>query len=443
MGTALLYSTYIGGNSDDVGMDIDIDGSGQAYVTGATNSFNYDIVPGAFQSTYGGGDYDVFVTKINAAGSALLYSTYIGGSIHDAGWSIAVDGSGQAYITGYTYSPDYDITLGAFQTLHGGGSIDVFVTKVNATGSALLYSTYIGASRNEVGYSIAIDAFGQAYISGYTGSPDYDITSGSFQTTFGGGVMDVFVTKVDATGTALLYSTYVGGSGNEYGYGIAVDAVGQIYITGYTGSLDYDITAGAFRTTYRGGLWDVFVTKICPEVSSGCSFLPITLLSFDAYCADNIVYLKWRTAAEKNNDYFIVERAKDGVIWEHVVNVKGAGTSNQPLSYEAADENPYSGISYYRLKQVDYSGNYSFFPKVAVECATKKEGFDVYPNPTTVSFTIVSEDGEEYVIMDVTGHITTQFRMEGDKKEMEVHGLKGIYFIRELESGAVKKLIIE
>jgi hypothetical protein len=261
-GTALVYSTYIGGSGDEEGRGIAVDGSGNAYVTGRTRSTDYDVTPGAFQTTYGGGYWDVFVTKLNATGTALLYSTYIGGSDRDYGNAIAVDGSGQAYVTGYTDSPNYDVTTGAFQTTNGGKE-DVFVTKLNATGTALLYSTYIGGSYDDVGYGIAVDGSGNAYVTGYTESTDYDVTPGAFQTTKGGGFYrDVFVTKLNATGTALVYSTYIGGSNDDEGYGIAVDGSGNAYVTGWTRSTNYDVTPGAFQTTNGGGLGDVFVTKL-------------------------------------------------------------------------------------------------------------------------------------------------------------------------------------
>ncbi len=257
-GTALVYSTYIGGSSRDGGSGIAVDASGNAYVTGFTESTDYDVIPGAFQTTNGGGA-DVFVTKLNATGTALVYSTYIGGSNDDVGRGIAVDASGNAYVTGRTSSTDYDVTAGAFQTTNGGYR-DVFVTKLNATGTALLYSTYIGGSNDEEGCGIAVDASGNAYVTGYTYSTNYDVTAGAFQTT-NGGYRDVFVTKLNATGTALLYSTYIGGSGRDEGLGIAVDGSGNAYVTGWTESTDYDVTAGAFQTNNGGGR-DVFVTKL-------------------------------------------------------------------------------------------------------------------------------------------------------------------------------------
>jgi len=136
-------------------------------VTGWTQSTNYDVTAGAFQTTYGGGTNDVFVTKLNASGSGLVYSTYIGGSSSDLGWDIAVDGSGNAYVTGRTWSTDYDVTPGAFQTTYGGGS-EVIVTKLNASGNGLVYSTYIGGSSDDEGWAIAVDGSFNAYVTGRT-----------------------------------------------------------------------------------------------------------------------------------------------------------------------------------------------------------------------------------------------------------------------------------
>jgi len=255
----LVYSTYIGGSGYDWGNGIAVGGSGNAYVTGHTQSTNYDVTAGAFQTTNGGGS-DVFVTKLNASGSGLVYSTYIGGSSDDFGNGIAVDGSGNAYVTGQTGSTDYDVTTGAFQTTNEG-SYDVFVTKLNASGSGLVYSTYIGGSYGDYGSGIAVDGSGNAYVTGRTGSTDYDVTTGAFQTTNGGND-DVFVTKLNASGSGLVYSTYIGGSNDDGGRAIAVDGSGNAYVVGLTLSTNYDVTAGAFQTTHGGGTRDVFVTKL-------------------------------------------------------------------------------------------------------------------------------------------------------------------------------------
>ncbi|MFN4235400.1 MAG: SBBP repeat-containing protein [Bacteroidia bacterium] len=259
LGNALIYSTYIGGNGDDIGYDVKVDGNGNTFITGITSSTNYDITTGAYQTTNDGGDYDVFVTKINSNGSSLLYSTYLGGSDLDVGLNIAIDATGSAYVTGYTYSNNFDITAGAFQTSMAGFS-DAFVTKLNSTGNALVYSTYIGGSDYEFSYGLIIDNTGNTYIVGQTLSTDFDITLGAFQTIYGGNC-DVFVTKLNSNGNSLEYSTYIGGSDEDFGYSIALDNNGNTYITGYTWSTDFDITTGAFQNSNQGSC-DAFITKL-------------------------------------------------------------------------------------------------------------------------------------------------------------------------------------
>src|SRR5204862_384833 len=220
------------------------------------------------------GAADAVVTKLNPTGSALVYSTYLGGSSSDAGYGIAVDAAGNAYVTGGTGSTDFPTTIGAFQTTKGGGFRDAFVTKLNPTGSALVYSTYLGGSGDDYGEGIKLDTPGNAYVTGGTGSTDFPTTAGAIQTTFGGGGGfgcggDAFVTKLNPTGSALVYSTYLGGSGNDYGYGIAVDTLGNAYVTGVTFSTDFPTTPGAIQTTFGGGGGffrggDAFVTKLNP-----------------------------------------------------------------------------------------------------------------------------------------------------------------------------------
>jgi hypothetical protein len=264
-GSAILYSTYLGGSSYDFGSGIAVDASGSAYVTGNTYSTNF---PGTSSSTiqpaHGGGGYDAFVTKLNAAGSAILYSTYLGGSGSDDGRGIAVDTSGNAYVTGQTLSSNFPGTsTSAIQPTHGGGGGDAFVTKINAAGSAIIYSTYLGGSGGDFGQGIAVDASGSAYITGATSSTNFPGTTGSTIRATNGGGFDAFVTRINAAGSAILYSTYLGGGGYDVGYGIAVDASGNGYITGYTSSTNFSGTSSsAIQATYGGGGLDAFVTKI-------------------------------------------------------------------------------------------------------------------------------------------------------------------------------------
>jgi hypothetical protein len=263
---ALFYSTYLGGTGGDTGAAIAVDAAGNAYVTGVTDSSDFPTTTGAFQTTFSGGiNGDAYVTTLNPAGSAVVYSTYLGGSGDENGVGIAVDAAGNAYVTGFTNSSNFPTTTGAFQTTFSGLD-DAFVTKLNPTGSVLVYSTYLGGSGGyDHGNGIAVDAAGNAYVTGQTVpytiySSNFPTTTWAFQTTLGGGY-DAFVTKLNPTGSALVYSTYLGGNDNDQGFGIAVDAAGNAYVTGYTNSSDFPTTTGAFQTTLGGGN-DAFVAKI-------------------------------------------------------------------------------------------------------------------------------------------------------------------------------------
>jgi len=260
-GSAWAYSSYLGGTGDDIAYGIAVDGSGNAYVTGYTWSTNFPVISGAIQASHGGGASDAFVTKINAAGSALTYSTYLGGGGNDTGWGIAVDGSGNAYVSGDTVSTNFPTSASPIQGTFGG-VVDAFVTKINAVGSALIYSTYLGGSGDDSGLGIAVDGSGNAYVTGKTDSPNFP-TSSPIQGTKGGALTtsDAFVTKINAGGTAWSYSTYLGGNGNDAGWGIAVDGAGNAYVTGDTPSTDFP-TASPIQGTNGGGGRDAFVTKV-------------------------------------------------------------------------------------------------------------------------------------------------------------------------------------
>ncbi|GAX59316.1 hypothetical protein SCALIN_C01_0247 [Candidatus Scalindua japonica] len=262
----LAYSTYLGGSGGDQAYGIAVDTSGNAYVTGSTGSTDFPTAS-PIQGTYAGGG-DIFVTKIDSSGTSLVYSTYLGGSRSDSSRSIAVDTSGNAYVTGSTISPDFP-TASPIQGTYAGDR-DVFVTKIDSSGTNLVYSTYLGGSGGDHPYGIAVDTSGNAYVTGHTVSTDFP-TASPIQGT-NAGRDDVFVTKIDSSGTSLVYSTYLGGWTYDSSGGIAVDTSGNAYVTGATDS-PYFPTASPIQGTNAGG-GDGFVTKL----SSGGTSCPLNLI---------------------------------------------------------------------------------------------------------------------------------------------------------------------
>ncbi|MBX3080221.1 MAG: SBBP repeat-containing protein [Anaerolineae bacterium] len=253
-GATLVYSTYLGGDKPDYGNDLALDSSGNTYIVGATESANFPVF-NALQGIYAG-DNDVFVTKLNASGTGLIYSTFLGGLSVDWGYAIAVDSAGSAYVTGDTSSPDFPV-FNALQSTKGGLA-DAFVAKLNANGNGLLHSTYLGGTNSDAGYGIAVDSVGNAYVTGYTSSSNFPIFN-ALQDTLGN-QSDAFVTKLGSNNSGLSYSTYLGGDDIDYAYGVAVDGSGNAYVTGITASLNFPIY-NPLQGSYNYNA-DGFVTKI-------------------------------------------------------------------------------------------------------------------------------------------------------------------------------------
>lgn len=258
-GSRLMYSTFIGGTGDDFAFSLAVDATGNVYIGGFSNSGDYPTTAGAFDTTFNG-NYDAVVTKLNSNGNGLIYSTYIGGTGIDSGWSLAIDPAGAAYLTGETGSTNFP-TLNAFDSTFNGGLTDVFVSKLNAGGTSLSYSTFLGGASNDNGYGIAVDSSGNAVITGIAGDNTFPTRVGSFDQTHNGAA-DAFVTKLNAAGNTLGFSTFLGGSDTDLGVAVTLDAFGNVYVTGSTRGAGFP-TANAFDTVHRG-LFDMFVTKFTP-----------------------------------------------------------------------------------------------------------------------------------------------------------------------------------
>jgi hypothetical protein len=297
-GSTLLYATYFGGAGVDDALDIGVDSSGGVYVCGMTGSADFPV-HNAIQPVYGGGDTDAFVVSIDPAGDAFVYATYLGGAGFDRAATLAVDGLGHAYVAGATHSPDFPTTDAFQRRLRGqgdafvtklsptgarefssylarsfptrqpfqrtlAGASDAFVTRLSADGRRILYSTFLGGSGPDTGMDLALDAAGRATVVGHTVSTDFP-TLAALQPQLMASAPDTFVAQFEADGARLRFSTYLGGTGSEFPWSVAVDATGHVHIAGLTDSVDLPLAAPLQATS--GGDYDAFVVKMAPDGS--------------------------------------------------------------------------------------------------------------------------------------------------------------------------------
>jgi uncharacterized protein (TIGR03437 family) len=278
-GSQMIFSTYLGGSQDEAAFTIGLDSSNNVYVAGCTISFDFPTTSGAFKRTWGGVDVqnpfvnfgDGFVTKLNPTGTGLVYSTFFGGAGDDCVSAIAVDPAGNVYMAGSTSTQNLATSTGALQPSYAGYQAlpldveqlygDAFVAKLNPAGSALVYLTYLGGGKNDGASAIAIDTSGDAYVTGFTDSADFPVAGSSpLQPKLAGAgghgpykpYGDAFLALVNPAGTALLYSTFLGGSLDDGSGGVAIDGNGKVYVAGNTLSANFPTTAGAFQTSYGG-----------------------------------------------------------------------------------------------------------------------------------------------------------------------------------------------
>jgi len=273
-GASVIWSTLLGGLGLDVGRGVALDASGNVYVCGQTASSNFPVTSAAFQRTHGGDLWDAFVAKLSPTGAALLYATYLGGNAADYGVALRVDAAGCAVVGGITGSSNYPTTAGVVVPGFSPSLFDAangFVTKLNAAGSAPVFSTYIGTSNGvDMLNGLALDNAGQAVVVGWTVSASYPTTAGAYDRTFTGAsnTHEAFVTKLNGSGTAYVFSTFLGGSQSDDATGVALDAQGKVYVTGRTLSGDFPVSAGAFDASFDaslGNYWDGFVCRLSAD----------------------------------------------------------------------------------------------------------------------------------------------------------------------------------
>lgn len=327
-GSNLVYSTYLPGSNNDYGLGIAVDGSGNAYITGLTQSSNYPTTSGAFDRTYNNGG-DAFVTKVLSSGGGLSYSTFLGGSSDDRGHAIVVDSSGQAIITGESESSggnSYPTTTQAYDITNGGGD-DVILTQLSSSGGSLQNSTYIGVGGADSGSDLYLED-GIVHLSGYTTSSSFPTTGDGFDRTYNGGG-DAFIMKMDLGGEGLIYSTFMGGSGLDEAEGISVDQNGHIYIAGRTTSTDLPISINSIDRTANGN-GDAFAAKFYPAY-----FGPSNLTADAGYFT---VELNWDPPEEYEVDGYPLQsyriyRGLSASSMELIADVGNVTTFNETINY--------------------------------------------------------------------------------------------------------------
>lgn len=306
-GTTLLYSTYLGGSGLDRALSIKLDAQQNIYLTGITGSTDFPVTGGAYVHRGGDACGDVFVSKINPQGSAFVYSSQFGGTACEFTSAMTVLPDGTVAVTGQTNSTSFPVTPGAFQAVYGGGFHDAYVSRLSADGSQLLGSTFFGGSLEDDGYGIASDSAGNIVLAGATQSSDLPVTSGAYQTTYGGGVYDGFVARFPPNLGSLLGSTYIGGRQTDTFNAVAVDGAGAIYVTGWA-ERNYPTTRGAYSRVMAGEQ-DVVVSKLNPS---------LTALLFSTYLGGAVYDMATGIALDGSGGVWVAGYTTNGAAYPHV-----------------------------------------------------------------------------------------------------------------------------
>jgi hypothetical protein len=269
--TNLLYATYLGGSGDDRGLSVAADSAGDAVVVGVTTSTNFPVTTNAIQTNYFAGLYDIFITKLSPDGASRLFSTYLGDYGDDEAARVALDISGNIYVTGLTTSTNFPVLTTNSPAANvlcstNSGVQDAFVIKLDPSGTNVIYWTFLGGILDDEGWSIISDTNGSAYVVGLTSSTNFPTTN-AFQASVSGLTNDAFVLKLNPLGTAIDFSTYFGGVDADNGFGIALDGGGNVYISGTTVSTNFPVypATNGLQTFYGGGTGDAFIAKFFPR----------------------------------------------------------------------------------------------------------------------------------------------------------------------------------
>jgi hypothetical protein len=379
-GSSLIFSTYLGGNEGDLGGPIGIDPAGNVYLTGITVSTNFPTTPGAYQTTYVSGPFqNSYVSEFSPLGS-LVYSTYLPASDVTA---IAVNAAGNAFVTG-SAGADLPVTPGAFQTVQGGDSSpDAFVTEFNSTGSALVYSTFLGGNNSDNGMAIAVDSSNNAYVTGETSSLNFPLQL-PVQTTAYGGVPNAFVSELNSTGSKLFFSTFLGGgaggSGSQEGTAVAVDGSGNIYVGGGTNEPDFPVV-NAMQPTLNG-FADGFLAKFLNEPAPSVGLSPVSI-SFSPVVVNSVSAPQTITVTNVGNAALAVSAVTVSGSFSQTNNCGSGIVANASCTIQATFAPTVFGAS---TGEISISSNATLLPEVVQLLGTGQDFvFGGTPGSATVS----------------------------------------------------------
>ncbi len=472
-GTGLIYSSFLGGSQDDIARCVLLDSIGQVLVAGWTYSSDFSVTTDAVQTSHGGGS-DVFVAKLDAAGAALLYATYLGGSGDDEGWGLTIDKSGNTYVTGQTYSADFPVTTGAWQSAQQGGW-DAFVTKLNASGTTLLFSTYLGGGNADYGRAIVVNKTENAYVAGRTYSADFPTVGGAYQTVLNGG-SDVFVVQIDSSGSTPIYASYLGGSSDEHVYDLVVDGMGNCILTGRTYSSDYVVTSNVVQPFFGGGSYDVFVTQFNAlatdilfstylggtDTERGNSLALDNMgnihLVGETHSADfDISPDAWQSGLNGLSDVFYTVLNTDGTALLYSTFLGGSGEDegwalalddfgNVYLSGRTNSDDFFITPGAF---QTVLEGGYDVFVSKLhglgtgmASSAWVRTGITVFPNPTDGCFFIQSNVPGTLELLDLSGQVLYTFYADPNERRIFLELPAGLYVLRQKNRWARQLLCI-
>lgn len=407
------------------GYDIAINSLGEVYFAGGFfGSMEFDA-SGAGFSVSSFGSSDGFLAKYSSTGS-FVWAKTIGGVEGDFSSAIELDLSGNVYVTGgFQETADFDPNAGVYN-LFSAGSRDVFVWKLSSDGD-FIWAKRFGGTSHDAGGLIDVDSSGNVYTTGrYRSTPaDFDPGIGVANIS-SNGAHDIYISKLDSSGNFLCVET-IGGAGWDYPFSLLVNQNSEVIISGYFSiTVDFDPSIAVNNISSTGN-YDYFVMNLalCNSLA-----LPIELIYFQGIAESEGNQLFWETSSEINNDFFQIERSENGNDWENIGLVAGGGNSNQTLNYFFQDKNVQSTLSYYRLKQVDFNGDFEYSEVVSVKRNLDRET-TIFPNPTSNCFEI-SPQGKwnKILIMNEQGKVVKEFLHTNQTSKFSTSNLDiGCYFI--------------